>query len=535
MSTKKNARTKSASAKSRSYSNLGEHHQTGKTLQSPLKRLDKITSTSWQDDHLPSVLWAALLTQALSRKEYLECFRHLAQVSSPWFEDSGPMSYKNSLVKDSTGINFVSVLDFDSLAELPDEKFAEFLSVVKMHTQESNPFRPLLLLTSIPGSDRWKSGLGVEPEPNDWVKLADAVAHCLDHQSEASTDIRWFKLMVPILAGRMRFGANLQEKVKEILEFPNHGDLRSVRPSIRAAEVSMRRNPPPLWVRDFWDECVRNTGCIDPTDIPSEFKRSPPALEPRNVMSCRLRLIDRFLEVKSSERVDARLDTSFGLALYALSTLATVVGTRNQETMLGRLAIRSIVEARVTLAFLAKKDDPKVWSQWRVYGSGQVKLAFLKTQEAVGDQPTFYSADDLYQLANEDIWQEFLDIDLGHWTKGNLRWMATESGIKDLYDQYYNWSSSFVHAQWGAVRDTDFVTCHNPLHRLHRIPRAFQRRQASVERDAADLVNGLIDLVDTLYPGSVALDRLENPWAKKLNAAFGEEREGPTSSADIAA
>ena len=84
-------------------------------------------------------------------------------------------------------------------------------------------------------------------------------------------------------------------------------------------------------------------------------------------------------------------------------------------------------------------------------------------------------------------------------------------------------------------RDTDFVTCHNPLHRLHRIPRAFQRRQASVERDAADLVNGLIDLVDTLYPGSVALDRLENPWAKKLNAASGEEREGPTPSADTAA
>ena len=163
MSTKKNARTKSASAKSRSYSNLGEHHQIGKTLQSPLKRLDKITSTSWQDDHLPSVLWAALLTQALSRKEYIECFRHLAQVSSLWFEDSGPMSYENSLVKDPTGINFVSVLDFDSLAELPDEKFAEFLSIVKIHTQESNPFRPLLLLTSIPGSDRWKSGLGVEP------------------------------------------------------------------------------------------------------------------------------------------------------------------------------------------------------------------------------------------------------------------------------------------------------------------------------------------------------------------------------------
>ena len=535
MSAKQKARTKSAPSKSRSYSNLGEHHQTGKTLQPPLKRLDKITSTSWQDDHLPSVLWAALLTQALKRTEYLECFRHLAKVSAPWFEDSGPLARKNIPTTDPTIINFTSVLDFDSLAELPDKEFSEFLTVVRQHTNQPHPLRPLLLLTSLPSIDRWRGLLGAEPEPNDWEQLADAVAHCLDHQSEASTDIRWFKLLVPILAGRMRFGVDLQDRVKDILEFPNRGDLRSVRPSIRAAEVSMRRNPSPPWVRNFWDECVGNTGCIDPTDIQAELKRSPPALDPRNVMSCRMRLIDRFFEVKSSERVDARLDTSFGLALYALSTLTTVLGTRNQETMLGRLAIRSIVEARITLAFLAKKDDLKVWTQWRVYGSGQVKLAFLKTQEAVGDQPTFYDADDLYQLANEDTWQEFLDIDLGHWTKGNLRWMATESGIKDLYDQYYNWSSGFVHAQWGAVRDTDFVTCHNPLHRLHRIPRAFQRRQASVERDAADLVNGLIDLVDTLYPGGVPLDRLKNPLADKPSAASGEESKDPTPPANTAA
>ena len=86
--------------------------------------------------------------------------------------------------------------------------------------------------------------------------------------------------------------------------------------------------------------------------------------------------------------------------------------------------------------------------------------------------------------------------------------MATESDAKEIYDGYYGWSSGFVHAQWGAVRDTDFITCHNPLHRLHRIPRAFPRRQASVERDAASLLNGMIDLVDLLYRGSEPIERL---------------------------
>jgi hypothetical protein len=42
----------------------------------------------------------------------------------------------------------------------------------------------------------------------------------------------------------MRFGPGFEEHVRQILEFPNRGDLRSVRPSIRVAEVAVRRNPP---------------------------------------------------------------------------------------------------------------------------------------------------------------------------------------------------------------------------------------------------------------------------------------------------
>jgi len=330
----------------------------------------------------------------------------------------------------------------------------------------------------------------------------------LDHQSESSTDIRWFKVALPIVAGRMHFGKDLAERAREILEFPNRGDLRSVRPSIRAAEMPMRRQPVPAWIREFWEELGRGTACIDPTDIQAEVRRKPSRVDPRNVFGCRNDLTNRFFEVKSSERTDARLDGAFGLTLYALSILITVAATRTQETMLGRLAIRTLVEARVTLAYLAKRDDPKIWSQWRMYGAGQVKLAFLKAQEATGDLPGFYDVEELQRLANEDIWQEYLDIDLGHWTKGNLRWMAAECGEKDLYDRFYGWSSGFVHAQWGAVRDTDFVTCHNPLHRLHRIPRLISRRQESIEADAMELTNGMIDLLDGLYEGTQEIRRI---------------------------
>jgi len=297
----------------------------------------------------------------------------------------------------------------------------------------------------------------------------------------------------------------------------------------------MRRHPTTQWVRDFWDECVRNTSCIDPTDVQSEIKRSPSILRPRDVFGCRESLAQRFFEVKSSERTDARLDATFGLALYALSLITTLAATRSHETVLGRLAIRALVEARITLAFLARRDDPTLWNQWRVYGAGQVKLAFLKAEQSTGDLPTFYDPDDLQQLANEDIWQEHLDIDLGHWTKGNLRWMAAECGEKDLYDKFYAWSSTFVHAQWGAVRDTDYVTCHNPLHRLHRVPRAIARRQASVETDSANMLNGMLAVVDALYPGSTPLLPLDMANAQEGDRAMqqGDDPMGEKASAQV--
>lgn len=509
MSKNKKQGKKSKQSGSRPYSSLAQHELAGKTLRPPFRKLDKVKLTSWQDDHLPAMIWAALLTEKLSRQDYLDCFRRLISHCAPWFVDGGLLDQRTQTSTHVEHMNFSAILDFDSLARLPDEHFKGFFDLLVAHPLGRSALRPLLRLNSPPGIARWHKLIACDPAEEDWGLLAGAVARCLDHQSESSTDIRWLKLAVPITAGRMRFGSDFDEHVREILDFPNRGDLRSVRPSIRAAEVAIRRNPTPNWVRLFWDECVRSTACIDPTDIQVELKRHPSNLDPRMVFGCRGELSERFFQVKSSERVDARLDAVFGLTLYALSLVTTLAATRTQETMLGRLALRSLVEARITLAFLASRDEPKLWNQWRVYGSGQVKLAFLKAQESSGDIPSFYSPEELEQLANEDIWQEYLDIDLGHWTKANLRWMASEAGEKELYDKFYGWSSGFVHAQWGAIRDTDYVTCHNPLHRLHRIPRAVARRQASVEMDAVELVNGMLEMVDRLYPGESKIHLLK--------------------------
>src|SRR3546814_11431838 len=74
--------------------------------------------------------------------------------------------------------------------------------------------------------------------------------------------------------------------------------------------------------------------------------------------------------------------------------------------------------------------------------------------------PGFIDEDALHQIANEDKWQEFLDIDIGHWAKANLRTLAQQCGAKEIYDKYYSWSSTFVHSHWGDRKSTRLNSSH---------------------------------------------------------------------------
>jgi hypothetical protein len=137
-------------------------------------------------------------------------------------------------------------------------------------------------------------------------------------------------------------------------------------------------------------------------------------------------------------------------------------------------------------------------------------VQYLKLVDAE-QLPKYVDLESLEALANEDLWQEYLDIDLGHWANKDLRRMSEEVGIKGTYDRYYGWPSSYVHAQWGAVRSTVFSTCLNPLHRLHRVPRPPRQDFEDVSWDAVTLGNLLLELVDKAYPGLTVRFQLAEP------------------------
>lgn len=172
----------------------------------------------------------------------------------------------------------------------------------------------------------------------------------------------------------------------------------------------------------------------------------------------------------------------------------------------------------ITFSYLAEKADPSLWFEYRNFGNGQTKLAFLKTELATGVAPEFVSQETLFDLANEDTWQEYVDVNTGHWANKNLRTLAVDGSTKDIYDKYYDWTSTYSHGHWGAIRDSNFVTCFNALHRFHRIPRVSHRVLPSVAGDAVGLINSILEVLQKLYPALQDILRLNRTGTERTSA-----------------
>jgi hypothetical protein len=470
---------------------ISEHKKVGKDVIPPLAQLKQypnMAPADWTGERLPEMLWASMLIAALGRDEALERFRRLGVfIQDRCHEDA---SRRTTLCK----------VTFTGLAAWDDNEFDEFVGAVIRDDAEI--FSSLTIFDSLPDAARWRS-IVPRHEPVSLDVLKVAVGITLWHQSQEATDCRWMKVLAMTLSGSLQFPAGAEEKVKEILEYPNYGDQRGVRPSIRSTEMIADTGPQgPIrseWAPQFWHAAFELTR--------NDHDRFSPALKPIDPVTT----IDRIKSVRDALRlhaeattqgtaVDPRHEAAFGLVAYSLDILLELMSLSNSTSILGRMGLRSITELLINFTTLAKRDEADRWQRFRDYGYGQAKLAYLKLLETE-TLPAFVTVESLEALANEDVWHEFREMHIGNWADADLRKMSEAQGIKEaVYDKYYDWSSAFVHANWAALRDAEYDLCVNPLHRLHRIVTTSKKAQPDVISDAVELVNQALALLDALYP-----------------------------------
>jgi hypothetical protein len=391
------------------------------------------------------------------------------------------------------------------IATLSGDEFRQAFSPVIDDAEASRLLSSIAILESPPDIALWK---GVFAEPDKAAAggiLAKGVVECLDHQSIPATDIRWLKLIHRAITGRIYFSGKMAHRIDELRLYPDVGDQSGVRAFVRATEISLRgqefgaQKPatvPDSRHREFWAECYQKTECIvgqefDPPEINIE-RLLDELTDVANAVS------QHFDEIHDDAGFDARRDAAIGLVTYAVALTFDIARAHSHLMATGRIVLRSVVELFITLRYLTSKDDSTYWMQYRSYGSGQAKLAFLKSIRE-DEVPEFMDLDELERLANEDMWLEFQDIPLGSWAGSDLRKMSIDAACKDVYDKYYGWASGYSHGHWVCVRDSVFKMCLNPLHRLHRVPTA-PRALPSVLKDCCTMINRMLDDLELLYP-----------------------------------
>ena len=480
------SRKKGKQKKRKHYSDLDQHKRKGSTLLSPLAALPNLAHSSWVNDRLPELVWCALLITHLGQERALAMLR------------KGIISSRPLLVDTSGRLD----LGLTGLTRLPAAARDALLEPVLNDSAARTVLRSLLLLPSLPGGFFWSERLD-PPTEDDWNLLAVAVGHVFNHQSQDATDCRWIRVVFMTVNGRIVLPAGSDELGKELLEYPNYGDQKAVRPTIRALEMSFSPGPDAPhdpWPADFWDDCWNATPCKRSSLVPlSAIAGTGTTIERIDLVSSLLQ--SHFMKTIPGTSLDAKHDAVFGLAAYGLALIGELLRIGNATANIGRAVLRMILEVYVTLSYLLVKDSPTLWTEFRSYGAGQAKLAFLKLDNDEGVAAGYISVELLEQIANEDRSLDLQPIVLGHWGETNLRHMAEAAGIKDTYDRLYPWPSAFVHGNWAALRASVFDLCVNPLHRAHRLLRQNPTPQSDAVRDAADLVDKTLALVDQAYPG----------------------------------
>ncbi|WP_439408387.1 DUF5677 domain-containing protein [Bradyrhizobium sp. DASA03076] len=463
---------------------LSKLKRTGPLLQGPMRKLENVQFSSWIEDALPEVLWCTLIITELPREDGLACFRRILR--------------KVTEHKDVLGNRR---LEHSRLAELDAASFDLFFADECKTATVPAALAPLLLLEDLPDRPHWLRLLPA-PRSDGWDKLADAIAGTFDHQSQAATDCRWFKVTTVAALGNIVLPREMEERRKELNEYPDRGDMSFVRPSIRALEMTFRPGSAgevrTEWLNDFWQEGWRKTECflLNPDDGAKIVQHEQLF---KQLVELSEALTRHFVETMEHTGVDAKHDSSFGLVFYITHLLFFSLKGIVGQTIPGRIILRTAVECYITLAYLAHHDNPTVWMQYRHYGAGQIKLAFLKRINE-DDVPSFISTELLEQMANHDTWLEFQDIKLGAWADRNLRDMAKDAGEKAFYDRYYDLLSGYVHGNWSAALHSVFGQCLNPLHRFHRIPMPPRILIDDAVPDLKKICNLALDKLAQMYP-----------------------------------
>jgi Family of unknown function (DUF5677) len=483
-------------ANGRYNSSLAEHRRHKKTLTPPMMQLPKMVMTSWMHDGLPECIWIAAVSQEVNSRSAAH----------------GPLDVLEPFVP----VEETDVLDgrVSRFALIPPEAHAEARAALRKHAPYGLPDglgHALAQYPECPSIWLYEDWLAEnDPVPDRGIDyLTELVKPMIPSRDSYSAELRLMVLARRAKAGKFRMAPDI-ETAQLLSKYPtylNADDRARVESFARASwngligitddgKVAVAE-----WGQYFWRRSYEISPCssvesgIGPNELDDENEL--PEGDDVGVSDAEPSLADfrrAFAEAASHLGDDLRrlqtkadLDTfsstmdevKLGLASRAFRLLRNFLLTPHwwSNEMAPHL-IRSLIDERIVAAWLLKRNDPELFQAFKDYGAGKRKLYKLKLEELMDEEgPEGREREDvreiharLEQEVNQDTMEEFLEIDLGGTFSGkNIREMAKEANLADLYSLTYQPLSTESHGEWGSLIMFDLDHCGNPLHLYHRL------------------------------------------------------------------
>lgn len=468
-------------------SDLKSHKYKKGLIQPPMNTLENNQPVSWTNDRLPEYLWLGLILMSYERTEGIEkAGKILKEISKR----------NDSIIKPKLSV-ILSLSDTEQeeiykiISNEVDPKILAPLTVIYRNSTHST-FNKYFNIIEIPISNR----INV---------LSKAIKLYYDHQSYESTDLRFVVLSLMIFQNKLHVykGSGIPEAF-ENYPYTNHDDekMKIYRPSIRATEMMDIGNlPNKTFINNFWEEIGMKTDCtltiigFNNKDEEVDYKKY--------ILEIQEKLNHLLHEFKEKSLMDDKFDVIVGTITYTLKIFNDVVEKGLDDSILGRHAYRTILEAYINVKYLLEieGEKPNIWEDYKLYGIGKYKLPLLKERENTDTKDETHFIEPLVDvLINEILWEEFVDIDVRYFDKKKVKEKFEEVREKHLYEVLYEYDNNFIHGFWGAVRESSMLHCNNATHKYHSLPDInFEQKMPSVNRDVYKIIEKFSNLIDEEY------------------------------------
>lgn len=501
---------------------LSAHTQQGRIFKPPIKSLPNLREIPWPKHTLPDMLW---LCSVLATNEEIVGIPIIARTLN--VIDGVIGSRESDDVEDD-----FPVMDgrLSSLEHVPEEAWDSILSDLVdqclydsampegfAHALAMHPNAPGRWLLK-PWMDRNLSVDGATAE----AFLRPVIAEALDGRGRVAIRAKAIVVGRYFRADKITVSADANLPLDLFPKYPfmlNKEELRTVDSFSRAMfmgligakaeneDCSLSEE----WAQSFWRSnwriyrCSTNEASMmstDDTDLVSEATREYSARA--------VKLHEAFLDVALKTDPDLfapdRYEVLTGIASRALRLAAAAASTPilwSGEH--GAPIVRSLVESLIVLRWLLKRDDPTMYSRFKDYGRGRLKLLKLHVEEYVDsldDPPPGLQEYVAYLDAevNREVSEEWQNVSIETtFSAVSARAMAIEVGMEREYRLQFTPASSATHGEWSSLDRYVLERCQNPLHGGHRIP----LRTLSTPI-GAQLVDTILDLTEDLVLDYIA-------------------------------